>query len=122
MTNSLCVVCKTNPKEFKLVDDVLVCCIDCEYELDKYQKVWYINIMENLTLNDKEYLARMLAIEFLNGFDYKESLDTLGFYIQEAWKNNSEQLNADIEWLVAVGEDGETVREFLKNLNIILDK
>lgn len=78
--------------------------------------------MENLTLNDKEYLARMLAIEFLNGFDYKESLDTLGFYIQEAWKNNSEQLNADIEWLVAVGEDGETVREFLKNLNIILDK
>lgn len=32
MTNSLCVVCKTNPTEFKLVDDVLVCCLDCKYE------------------------------------------------------------------------------------------
>ena len=78
--------------------------------------------MEKLTTNDKEYLARMLAIEFLNGFDYKDSLDILGFYIQEAWKQNSKQLDADIEWLVEVGEDGETVRKFLENLNIILDK
>jgi hypothetical protein len=34
-TNSLCVVCKTNPQEFKIVDSVLVCCVDCNYEEKK---------------------------------------------------------------------------------------
>jgi len=32
MTNSLCIVCDTNPTDFKVVDEVLVCCIDCNYE------------------------------------------------------------------------------------------
>jgi len=33
MTDSLCIVCKENPEgEFKLVDNVIVCCIDCNYE------------------------------------------------------------------------------------------
>jgi hypothetical protein len=32
MTNSLCIVCKKNPKEFKIVDSVLVCCMDCNYK------------------------------------------------------------------------------------------
>lgn len=29
MTNSLCIVCKTNPKDFVIVDQVIVFCIDC---------------------------------------------------------------------------------------------
>ncbi len=33
MTNSLCVVCKTNPQDFVIVDQVIVCCIDCVEKL-----------------------------------------------------------------------------------------
>jgi|MDTD01.1.fsa_nt_gb hypothetical protein len=33
MTNSLCIVCKTNPQDFVIVDQVIVCCIDCVEKL-----------------------------------------------------------------------------------------
>jgi len=29
MTDSLCIVCKTIPQDFVIVDQVIVCCIDC---------------------------------------------------------------------------------------------
>ena len=29
MTNSLCIVRKTNPQDFVIVNEVIVCCIDC---------------------------------------------------------------------------------------------
>ena len=29
MTKSLCYICKTNPKDFVIVDQVLVCCLEC---------------------------------------------------------------------------------------------
>ena len=35
MTNSLCVVCGTNPKDFVIVDKVLVCCTNCEPAYEK---------------------------------------------------------------------------------------
>jgi len=38
MTNSLCIVCKTNPQEFKIVDSVLVCCVDCNYKEEERQQ------------------------------------------------------------------------------------
>lgn len=39
MTDSLCIVCKTNPKEFKIVDSVLVCCVDCNYKEENKDEV-----------------------------------------------------------------------------------
>ena len=33
MTNSLCIVCKTNPQDFVIVEQVIVCCIDCVEKL-----------------------------------------------------------------------------------------
>jgi len=29
MTDSLCIVCKTTPQDFVIVEQVIVCCIDC---------------------------------------------------------------------------------------------
>lgn len=37
MTNSLCVVCKTKPKDFIVVEQVLVCCTTCENKLERYE-------------------------------------------------------------------------------------
>jgi len=36
MTSSLCIVCNTNPTDFKIVDEVLVCCVSCEYKEEQY--------------------------------------------------------------------------------------
>jgi hypothetical protein len=33
MTDSLCIVCKTNPQDFVIVNQVIVCCIDCVEKL-----------------------------------------------------------------------------------------
>lgn len=37
MTNSLCVVCKTKPKDFIIVEQVLVCCTTCEEKVERYE-------------------------------------------------------------------------------------
>lgn len=35
MTDSLCIVCKTIPQDFEIVDQIIVCCVDC---VDKFYK------------------------------------------------------------------------------------
>ena len=48
MTNSLCVVCKTNPQEFRIVDSVLVCCVDCNYKEENMEIKLYRLIDEGV--------------------------------------------------------------------------
>ena len=38
MTDSLCIVCKTNPQDFVIVDEVIVCCVDCVSAYEKKYK------------------------------------------------------------------------------------
>ena len=39
MTNSLCLVCKENPKDFVILDQVLVVCVQCDNKLSKREGV-----------------------------------------------------------------------------------
>lgn len=76
-----------------------------------------LDVVNELSRHDKDYLARQLVIILLNGY-YKDNIDIFTDYVTDAWHHEgwgTETMIRDIEELLEDPEMGTTIEKYLKD-------
>ena len=76
-----------------------------------------LDVVNELSRHDKDYLARQLVIILLNGY-YKDNIDIFTDYVLDAWHHEGwgpETMIRDIEDLLEDPDMGTTIEKFLKD-------